>query len=83
MALPPCLKLHRIGHTSAIGRITLGEQRDLPALDLVGYTLHCCGDVVEKAKSLFGAERAKQVPSLRVVVIAVPVVIPIGRAAQR
>jgi hypothetical protein len=41
-------EFRRVGDPGAVGGITLGEQCDLPALDLIGHALHCRGDVVEQ-----------------------------------
>src|SRR6266404_4706816 len=69
------VELQRLGHASTVGRVALGEQRDLPALDLIRHALHRRGDVVEQALLLLGAERPEQAAGLRVVVIPVAVVV--------
>src|SRR5258706_12976862 len=77
------VELHGHGHAGTVGWIALGEQRDLPALDLIRHALHRRGDVVEQAALLLGVEQAEQVAGLRVVVIADPVVVAIGVTVQR
>src|ERR1700722_8644699 len=65
-------------HPLGIGRIDLGEMRQLTLDDFPGYALHQGGDVAEQPLALASIEQAEQRGDLAVVVIAVPVVIPIG-----
>src|ERR1700730_12870859 len=81
-AVTRAVELQRLGHAGTVGRVALGEQCDLPALDLIRHTLHRRGDVVEQALLLLSVEQAEQVAGLRIVVVPVAVVVAVGIPVQ-
>src|SRR3569833_3303079 len=69
-------------HTRAVGRICLGEVRDLPLLNEARHSLHGTGDVCDEACLGRGVHQAELIAGLGVVVVARTMVVAIGVAAD-
>jgi hypothetical protein len=57
------IKVQRVSHTGPIGGITLREQRNLPALDLIWHPLHRSGDILEQAPPLAASNNRSKLPA--------------------
>src|SRR6201988_393317 len=73
-------RLRDAGAVFGVGPVAVG---DLPLDDLNRHALHCCLVILEQLLLLVGAHQPEQVAGLTIVVIAVAVIIAVGRARNR